>query len=71
LVDINIPIPLFYLRIPLMHPAVNSEPMAMRLNNVTGTGYRPCRAHEFYFHKYGPQDLRKFCSLWMRIKALQ
>jgi hypothetical protein len=55
LIDIDIPVPFLYFRIPLMHPAVNSKSMVLSFDNVAGTGYCPCRPHEFYFHKHDPQ----------------
>ncbi len=50
IVDLDIPVSLIDLGIPLMHPAVDRKPMAAGLQDMTGAGDRPCRAHKPDFH---------------------
>ena len=50
IVDVDVPVALFDLRVSLMHAAVDRKPMAARLQDVTGAGHRPCRTHKLDFH---------------------
>ncbi len=50
IVDLDVPIPLFDLGVSLMHAAVDGEPMASGLQDVTGACDRPCRTHKPDFH---------------------
>jgi hypothetical protein len=50
LVNINFPVPFFDLCVPLVHAAIDGEPMALGLQDETGSRHRPCCPHKLYFH---------------------
>ena len=50
IIDIDVPVSLFDLGVPLMQAAVDGEPMPPHFHNVARTCDRPCRPHKSDFH---------------------